>query len=355
MKFQLGDIICADGDQYQVVGRITYQNYNDHCNWDEYRLKPTGGGADRWLSVDDTYQEYSIWEMTRYPEDKTGYHESDRGTEIVVSYEGSGLDVDRGESASFVEYEDETEELLISEERWSDGAEYAKGYYLDEDEIWLVKHDSGYKVRSNLPVICMIGIFILIPVMSVMSDLLSSIHFRKYIAKYVDKSDRYTYVTSITGNDKQKAKVYSTDYTLDAAAKDIIAGIEGDTEYVQQDDEETDGAIAILTAKEYCVIYTSMEGDVLVQVSNRKYAYTTDDDLYHGTSRAHRYYRRFYYSNGYSSDSVSYRNSSSPYSTFDDSGISYSSDNSYSSYSNSIRQSSIASRQSSGGGLSGGK
>ena len=63
----------------------------------------------------------------------------------------------------------------------------------------------------------------------------------------------------------------------------------------------------------------------------------------------------FYYSNGYSSDSVSYRNSSSPYSSFDDSGITYSSDNSYNSYSGSIRQSSIASRQSSGGGLSGGK
>ncbi len=355
MKFKLGDIICADGEQYRVIGRITYQNYNDHCNWDEYRLKSTDTGEERWLSVDDTYQEYSIWKMVHgLAPDRTGYHESDRGVEVVSSFEGA-VDVDRGERANFVEYEDETEELIISEEFWSDGVEHSTGYYLDEEEIWLVKSDPGYRAAKAAPPIAVFVIFILIVFGSFFLSILEDIHITPTVRKYVDKSGKYTYVTSITGNDRQKARVYSTDYTLDAAAKDIIAGIEGDTEYVQQDDETTDGAIAILTKKEYCVIYPSMEGKVLVQVSNRKYAYTSGDELYEGTERATRYYRRFYYSNGYSKDTASYKSSSSAYSSYDDSIISYSSDNSYNSYSGSIRQSSIASRQSSGGGISSGK
>ena len=357
MKFKNGDIICADGEQYLVVGCITYQNPADHCNWDEYRLLHTETKAERWLSVDDVYQEYSIWQMQRFAPDKTGYHQSDQGNQVVVSFSGSGLDVDRGESSFFTEYEDQTEELLISEERWSDGMDYSTGHYLDENEIWFVRHDKRYGIKSNLPLIATIACILIVPLFSFLDDLINWLHVPSTIDKYVSDNENYSYVTSVTGNEKQKAKVYSSVITLDATAKDIITGIEGDTEYVQQDDEETEGAIAILTPKEYCVIYTSMEGDVLVQVSNRKYAYTTDDDLYHGSTRARHYYRRFYHSTGYYNDSSRYSSLSSPYSSYDASGdtFSYSSGNTYDSYSSSIRQASIASRQSSGGGLSSGK
>ena len=142
---------------------------------------------------------------------------------------------------------------------------------------------------------------------------------------------------------------------VETAAKDIIYAVEGETQYVQQDDSEENGAVAILTDKEYCIVYPAEDEGVLVQVSDRKYAYTTDDDLYRGTRSARHYYRRFYHSTGYTSDSYTYRNTSSPYSSYSDGDISYSSDNSYSSYSDSVRQSSISARQSSGGGLSGGK
>ena len=353
MKFALGDILNVDGGEYQVVGGITYTNVKDNCSWDEYRLLDTATKAERWLSVDDTYKEYSIWEMIRFP-DKNGYHESDRGVEVVTSHFGS-VDVDNGERANFAEFEDETEELIISEEYWSDGVEYSKGYYLDEDEFWLIRKDPGYARKQNGPAYIVLAAFILIPLLSFLGNILSDIHITSTIGKYVNKSTSYTYVTSITGNEKQKAKVYSTELTMDAAAKDIIAAIEGSTQYVQQDDEETDGAIAILTNKEYCLIYTSLEGGVLVQVSNRKYAYSTDDEPYHASNLTHRYYRRFYYSNGYASDAESYHSYSSPYSSFNDSSLSYSSDNTYNTYSGSIRQSSIEARQSSGGGLSSGK
>lgn len=357
MKFQLGDIICADGEQYRVAGRITYQNMTDHCDWDEYRLLNTDTGEERWLSIDDTYQEYSIWKMERFCPDLSGYHQSDQGMEVVVSYEGGGLDVDRGERANFVEYEDPTEELLISQEQWSDGMEYASGCYLDEDEIWLVRSDPGFKAKQNAKGYLAIVIMILAFLIPSLGGLLEGVdfHITPTVQKYVGKTNHYTYVTSITGNEKQKAKVYSSDLTLDMTAKDIIAGIEGNTEYVQKDDEETEGAIAILTPKEYCLIYQSLEGQVLVQISSRKYAYTTDDDPYHSTQLTRRYYRRFYRSTGYSGDSASYHNYSSPYSSYDGESFSYSSGNSYESYSSSIRQSSIEARQSSGGGLSSGK
>ncbi len=355
MKFKLGDTICADGQLYQVIGRITYQNSTDLCQWDEYRLRAESDRSEHWLSVDDTYQEYSIWKMERFPS-KVGYHEVDRGLESVVSYEGD-VDVERGDRANFVEYEDATEELLISEEYWEDGLETSTGYYLDEKEIWHVRSDSSYKVKKNgssiLAIVLIMGIFI----SPFLLSLLSNLHFTTTISKYLKKTDKYTYVTSITGNEKQSADVYQAPaaYTIDTTAKDIISAIEGDTEYVQQDDTETEGAVAILTDKEYCVIYLSLEGNVLVQISNRKYAYTSDDDLYHGTSHSRSYYRDFYYSRGYSNDKSSYGSYSSPYSSYEGNYVDYSTSDTYYSYSSSIRQSSISARSSSGGGLSGGK
>ena len=109
MRFQLGDTICADGELYQVIGRITYKNADDGCKWDEYRLIAEKDGSEHWLSVDDVYKEYSIWQMLRVP-DRSGYHWSDHGTEVVVFCDGD-VDVERGDRAEFTEYEDATEEL----------------------------------------------------------------------------------------------------------------------------------------------------------------------------------------------------------------------------------------------------
>lgn len=361
MKFRINDVLCVDGGMYRVVGRITYLNSADGCKWDEYRLFAETDKSEHWLSVDDTYKEYSIWKMARNP-DRTGYHQVDQGTEVVISCAGN-VDVETGDRAFFVEYEDETEEKIISDEIWDDGKETSVGYYLDEDEFWLVDSPGGSSVffgmhgasnkKGSALIFSIVALIFLVPMLG---TLLGNLHFTTTIAKYLDKSDRYTYVTSITGNEKQNAKVYKADnMTIDAVAKDIIVAIEGDTEYVRQDDAETEGTIAILTSKEYCLIYASLEDEVLVQISNRKYAYTTDDDPYHSTARTRHYYRSFYYSSGYSSDSTNYSSYVSPYSSYDGDSVSFSGVDTYSSYSNSIRQSSIASRQSSSGGLSSGK
>ena len=65
----------------------------------------------------------------------------------------------------------------------------------------------------------------------------------KSISKYVKNSSLYTYETSITGQEKQKADVYEFYYTpktTDYVAQDIINGIEGYTQSVTQKDDQDD-------------------------------------------------------------------------------------------------------------------
>ena len=356
MKFQIGDVISVSETEYRVIGSIRYQNYNDRCEWDEYRLREMDSNETAWLSVDDTYNEYSISKVTIRPSTQ-GFHEVDRGTEYVIGCAGN-VDVERGDKATFIEYEDASEEFIISEEIWDDEDEWSVGHYVEPEEIKLIRNDPNYRSEPNTSsalVIVFIAALFLLPTLC---GMLESIHFTTTISKHLKKNtEDYSYVTSVTGNDKQKANVYQArrGMSIESVSKEIIRAIEGETEYVQQDSDEKEGAVAILTSKEYCIVYPSEDSGVLVQVSNRKFAYTTDHDLYRGTRSATRYYRRFYHSTGYGKDSTTYKRYDSPYSSYSDSDISYSGADSYSTYSSSVRQSSISARQSSGGGLSGGK
>ena len=379
MDYSVGETLRVDGDLYTVIGKIRYRNRKDQCCWEEYRLQPKGGyGREKWLSCDDIYKEYSIsegaWNVSR-----AGYHLVDSGEEIVDAVWGS-VDVEVGDRAQFMEYEDATEEKIISSEIWDDGEEISVGYYLDPEEIescgdglsydpagsggGLSYASTGFgggrsgmdtKKVSNLVSVISVLIICLIPLVNLASIFGFSLKSHS-IEKYVKKSTSYGYLTSITGEQKQKAQVYRSFLDLDATARDIIDGIEGDTEDVQQNTEDGDNTIAILTAKEYCLIYVSEDNEVLVQISSRKYAYTTDATPYRSRARTYRYFRRFYYSRGYAYDSTRYGKNTSPYSAGGDSMLaSDSSSDFYHSYSDSVRQSSIRSRSSSGGGLSSGK
>lgn len=365
MTFSIGDVLSIEDREYRITGKITYRNSEDNCYWDEYRMFSVADNKEAWLSIDETYKEYSISFMCRKP-DMTGYHEVDRGREVVMSRMGN-VDVDSGEAAWFREYEDDSEEKIISEEAWSDGTEYSFGHYVDVTDILFERSEphkvveygssqtsTGSKIGAVIFVIAFFGVFILGAAGNSLIDL-----FRNgSVQKYLEGSSSYLYQTSITGQEQQKADVYkaSSFSTVDSAAKDILKGINGKTASVQQNTEDSDNSVAILTNDEYCLVYMSDDNEtVLVQVSGRKYTYTTDNDLYHGTSHSRRYYRRFYHTVGYSSDSSRYSGSSSAYSSFNDTNISYNSSNTYNSYSGSIRQSSVGTRRSSGGGISSGK
>ncbi len=375
MEFAVGSKIIADGDIYEVRGRILLKNREDGCTWNEYRLFSTQFQAERWLSVDEVYGEYSLskaaWQIST-----AGYHKVDSGAAEVVQVWGDA-DAEVGNTVTFTEYEDATEEKIISEEYWDGEKETSTGYYLDAHEFGPYNDTGGmdtytgfdndasggytsnpsspknYKNITTAIIICILMFNIIIPVLGNISGSFGS----SKIKKNIEKSGYFTYVTSMTGtNNSTNAEVYKSSQDLDTTVRWIINSINGNTQNVQQNTEDGDNSVAILTSKEYCLVYESEENDVLVQVSSRKYAYANDDAPYRCRNRTHRYYRRFYFSTGYYADTSSYgRKYSSPYSSFTDSSISSSSADIYDNYSSSVRQSSVNTRTSSGGGLSSGK
>ena len=167
------------------------------------------------------------------------------------------------------------------------------------------------------------------------------------------------YETSITGNEKQTATVYlySLQATTDEVAMDIIQAIEGKTESVTQKDDQTDAEIAILTKKEYCLVYhpEGEDKDVYVQISDRKYNYTSDNEPYRCSKSVSHWYRSHYYSSSYTKDASTFKKSSSAYTMYDGDTIHNIGNGYFDSYSNSVRQASINNRSSDGGGLSSGK
>ena len=138
-EYFVGDQIKADGDYYTILGKITYRNKADGKTWDEYRLKSVQfSNEERWLSVDEFYNEYSISRVDPTAVSLTGvmgYHLVDSGIEQVIATSGDVGDVVVGDTARFEEYEDNEEEKIVSVEDWDDGTEYSRGYYLDPWEF----------------------------------------------------------------------------------------------------------------------------------------------------------------------------------------------------------------------------
>ena len=113
MEYSIGDTLRVDGDIYEIIGKIQYKNLKDNCNWFEYRMKATQYSEERWLSIDDTYKEYSI-SKAAFQVSTSGYHIVDEGAEEVIGVWGD-VDVTIGDQAYFKEYEDRTEEKIIND------------------------------------------------------------------------------------------------------------------------------------------------------------------------------------------------------------------------------------------------
>lgn len=360
--FEIGSILKIDDIEFQVIGYVVYNNLNDPGKiWTEYRLVSDEG--ELWLSWDDEYQEYSISGPTTLDGGMidSKWHKVDEGQQTVLSYAGD-VDVDIGERASFVEYEDDTEEEILSLEIWEDGTEVSEGYYLDKNEIeWIgVK-----KVKKNKKVLYWIVMLLLISflVPNMFGLVLSLFDRPPTIQQYVKDSSFYEYVTSVTGNENQKANVYryndfSDRQMTDIVARNIIEGIEGNTESVTENNQEnSDGSISILTKKEYCLVYYPEEKEriVYIQVSDRKYNYSSDHEPYHARKATSLWYRQHYYSSAFQTDSGKWKSIPSSYTMYDgpimqDLGNGY-----YDMYASSVRSSSIGRRDSDGGGISSGK
>lgn len=358
MFYRVGTLLNINGLSGKVIGYIEYVNPQDsNKSWTEYRLKTEKGEC--WLSCDEVYNEYYISWPANHVKGRIGpeWHKVDEGTQVVRSA-GGDVDVDPGERASFVEYEDASEDLTLSVEIWSDGSEFSTGKYIEKSDIVATGYEEPKK-QINLTTWLVIFAILFPPLWVMGNTFFASLNANKSIAKYVKESKEYVYETSLSGNEKQKATVYAfhMEAPTEAVAMDIIQGIEGNTESVTQKDNKTNEEIAILTDKEYCLVYHPEDDEqkVYVQVSSRKYNYTSDNAPYRISSAGTAWYRSHYYSSGYSADSSSYKGTPSAYSMYNGTTIHNIGNGYFDSYSSSIRQASINSRQSSSGGLSSGK
>lgn len=373
--FHVGDLLEVAHVRYRVAGVIVYEDISMGNKWWEYQLLDEMTHSVKWLSIEPECDEYAIYTQERggkaYTEtelEKQGYHAVSVGSQRVVQYEGN-MDVDVGEIADFWEYEDKSEETILAIERWEDGKEYSRGHYLTSDQIRRLEQNQGGansfvvpNTQSNNGSGSGIGlgkVFKILAFAVVFIIILGRFRSNSKIQDYLDSSDQYDLKTAITsdGDEKEKAMVYQSLLSVDAVARDIIDALEGDVEAVQQNAEDGDNSIAILTDYEYCLIYESAKVDdvTLIQVSSRAYAYSSTENMYHARHSARRYYRRFYFSKGYTIDKSHYKKKRDMYQNYDDSVLPYSASDSYSTYASSVRQSSIARRRSSGGGSGFGK
>lgn len=361
LNFSENQKLLVDKVEYQIIGSIEFSNSSDGSTWMEYCIRELDTGKIQWLSIDNLYEEYAIYSPCSYGKEfsqteieRAGFHESDSGIANVIRCSGK-VDVSLGDQVKYVEYEDGTEEKLISIEIWEDETEYSKGWYLDWDEIIPINQEDEEK-----PVKCrripVKGIWILIAFL-ILGGGGSAFHYltqKDPIKKYLSTSSDFTYKTSITSdlNDRKKADIYETYLTIDTAAKKLIAVVDGKTEDVQAGE---DGSVAILTKQEYCFLYIGTDGEILVQISSREYVRQSTNSLYRGSVYSRSYYRNFYYSRGYYKDKNRHKSSIDGFENYKGDMVDSNPNDPYRSYSNSIRQSSVRSRTSAGGGISSGK
>lgn len=372
LYFNVGDTIKADGSDYIVEGLIVFINEADNLKWTEYKIRQLSSRKVKWLSIDNDYEEYAIYiqagSKKGFSESEIlskGFKEADFGKANVISFAGN-VDVENGDWVRYREFEDISEENIISIEEWEDETEYSTGYYLDENEIIKVasgNNNSSYGNINNFNNKESNGVFkrflafiLILMLFPVVGFLVPKIFINKdKIADYLSSSGLFTYTTSITSdlNNNEKADVYSTALSVEEAAKSVIDCVNGDVEDIQENAE--DGTVGIMTKYEYCLVYTDTENQTLAQISQRSYVYSSTNNPYRSTNTTARYFRRHYYTIGYSSDSSRYKKYTSGYDNYDDGYIDTDSNNKYKTYSNSVRQSSVNSRTSSGGGTSSGK
>ena len=401
MIFQDRHELEIQGTSYVILGSIAYEDKTQNDHWEEYRLLRLKDHSEHWLSVDHGNAEYEMSFIAGKMLVPDGFKLVDKGTETVKACSGN-VDVEVGEFAHYETYEDESGDHTFSIEEWGDETEYSRGMYIEFGDIRdLGATDAAKKelaARQNSKVLRGAACIVLCIVLAVLtmprrSNRTTSIIVDDQLAVM----SQYTHEARVE-DDGCTANVYSTSMSVSDTAREIISLLEGNVENVQED---ADGrTVAILTPYEYILVYedagedgmglgdtddaksTSQElgtsgedagwedlqsdedddsaqsdsARTLVQVSNRKYAFSTDRRPYHARYRSYHWYRRFYRAEGYASDLASNSDTTSSYGRYTgETTVDSPSGNTYESYAESIRQQSVGSSSSTGGGTSFGK
>lgn len=334
-NLKYGQVISIKNEKYTVIGMIEF--IEDTWIWQEYKIKNQKSEI-KWLSVEKNegktqYSLYTEKPFIRVSESIEFYFENEKyslfeqGNARVKRFFGN-VDVDLFEKVEFKEYINAEKNKLISVENWSGEVEKSIGIYVDEADVTITQeiNKSIPKNYSKANIMGIVYIILIFVAFSGLIGVVGSISRGNVIAKFLEKSSDFEYVTSVTNNENnKKAKVYKTNLSIDEAVKKIIDAAPEDIKEVKEDNE-TEG-VGLLTRKEYAYVYIGEDNQVYVQVSKKSFM-TEDTNSYHSRYRNRGYYR-------------TYRRTSTS--------------SNYSSYLNSARQQSINSRKSSGGGTSSGK
>lgn len=372
LRFDIGNKIKIAGAAFSVDGYIVFED-NYGASWIEYKLKSKNTFQVKWLSIDRINNEYAVYIQQSYSSDfieenisAKGYKTVEDSSAKVVDYSGN-VDVDLGEVVFYKEYEDNTEELLLSVEQWNGELEYSKGYYIDKEDIENLSfhfddnlnisqsnnREGSYASNINKKKIgIVIGIILFIIATALIIKSCSS---NNTLSKFIKSNSNFQYVTSVTSDldTSKKADVYSTNKTVEEATKLIISGVKGKIGDVQENKD--DSTVVVTLSDELALIYVSENKQTLVQVSTRKYVYSSRTTPYRGTSITNMFFRNYYYRSFYNTDRNRYGNAPNGYSDYTNGTFTPNNNNKYRNYSDSIRQESAKSRSSSGGGISSGK
>ncbi len=396
-KFAVGTGLNINDKYYRVLGYIVYSCPEDNNNiWTEYRLLDDEG-YEYYLSVDEIYEEFSLSEPTSLTSNTIPiyWNEVDSGHQKVIHAVGD-VDVDVGDFAEFIEYEDDEEEEILSVEMWDDGTEISCGKYIEKENIKKYSDFSKTGFNRMKPELIIIFFFLISFIWE--SDIIFTIGENIFpqkpaIEEHFEKNYDYQYVTSITGKEKEKAKVYQTtvskyspkieklkaletqfsvshqltenkipqnEIVIDYLVKNLIIALHSANSpptMVTTNQDENGLSVAVLTEDEYCLFYhPENEKDVVyAQISSRKYNYSSDNKPYHAHQSTYNWYRSNYYNSAYNYDAKKWSKIPSSYKPTQKPIVKDLGNGYYDVYSNDIKRSSIGNRKSSSGGLSWGK
>lgn len=342
MKLKKGQVLYIDNYKYVVSNMIEYSE--NTWIWQEYEII-SEQNIHKWLSIEQNeynqteyylYEKYTgiidTNEIEFYANNQT-YELHEKGQAQVKDYFGNA-DVDRYEICEYFDYISKDKTTILSIEKWEGETERSIGTYIESQRIYITeeiehnKQEQVANIKNTILKVIFVIILLLLPSISFLPQLFSSIFVNKSIQKYMENKETYTYVTSITNNtNNQKAKVYESSLSsIDLTVKDIIDGVpEEITETIDSEPNTDEDGIGLQTKNEYAYVYKE-KGKIYVQVSNKKYV-NSGGSTYHS-------HHRHYYHTGFTSTRRS---------------------TTYSNYASSARQSSVNSRTLSGGGTSSGK
>ncbi|QQE76887.1 DUF4178 domain-containing protein [Alicyclobacillus sp. SO9] len=143
-NLQQGDIIYFDLENYEVVGKLTYNDSG--YKWYDYHLQSPS--KDLWLSVElDDELELGVYEKlpttmgspndNKVDYDGRRYYRDEKGTAVIDEVWGKAGAV-VGQRVTYWDFETEDEEHFLCFEQWGPDFEISKGYEVTEKEIEII-------------------------------------------------------------------------------------------------------------------------------------------------------------------------------------------------------------------------